>query len=173
VPTIKMHNLEGMHKTLHPNGYYTVYYPDHLFAWQQSGSVYYHRLKMENILGRYMNPDEHVHHKDGDPTNNSDNNLELVTYASHGSKHTTIPVRLCPQCKTSFKPDNHRIKCCSIKCSNLYRRLAERPSKEELQRLVWEKPTSQLAKKYGVSDNAVAKWCKRYGIEKPPRGYWS
>jgi hypothetical protein len=29
-----------------------------------------------------------------------------------------------------------------------------------------------LAKDFGVSDKAAEKWCKAYGIEKPPRGYW-
>lgn len=47
------------------------------------------------------------------------------------------------------------------------------PSAEELKSLVWEKPTSELAKAFGVSDVAVAKWCKKYDIAKPPRGYWA
>jgi hypothetical protein len=37
---------------------------------------------------------------------------------------------------------------------------------------VWEKPTTQIAKDFGVSDKAIEKWCKTYGIEKPARGYW-
>lgn len=56
--------------------------------------------------------------------------------------------------------------------SRIHTRKVERPSKEELQKLVWEKPTVQIAKEFGVSDKAVEKWCKTYGIEKPPRGYW-
>jgi hypothetical protein len=48
-----------------------------------------------------------------------------------------------------------------------------RPSKEELFKLIWEKPTLQLAKEFGVSDKAIEKWCKFYEIEKPPRGYWA
>jgi 5-methylcytosine-specific restriction endonuclease McrA len=51
-------------------------------------------------------------------------------------------------------------------------RKVERPHKEELEKLVWEMPTMQLAKRFGVSDVALAKWCKHYGISKPPRGYW-
>jgi hypothetical protein len=42
-----------------------------------------------------------------------------------------------------------------------------------LQKLIWENPTIHIAKQYGVSDIAVSKWCKSYGIEKPPRGYWA
>jgi len=47
-----------------------------------------------------------------------------------------------------------------------------RPSKEELEKMVWEKTCTQIAKQFAVSDNAVAKWCKRYDIVKPGRGYW-
>lgn len=62
---------------------------------------------------------------------------------------------------------------CSIKCSRLASRKVERPSKEDLEHLVWAKPTTQIAKDFGVSDKAVEKWCKAYGIEKPQRGYWA
>lgn len=48
-----------------------------------------------------------------------------------------------------------------------------RPSKEELAKLLWESPTIQIAKTYGVSDKAVEKWAKSYGLSKPPRGYWT
>lgn len=56
--------------------------------------------------------------------------------------------------------------------SRIHTRKVERPFKEELEKLVWEKPTAQIAKDFGVSDKAVEKWCKGYDIEKPPRGYW-
>lgn len=46
------------------------------------------------------------------------------------------------------------------------------PSKEELHKLVWDKPTAVLAKELGVGDTTIGKWCKKYGITKPPRGYW-
>ena len=47
------------------------------------------------------------------------------------------------------------------------------PSKEELEKLVWEKSTLQLSKDFGVSDKAFEKWCKQHSISKPPRGYWA
>jgi hypothetical protein len=62
---------------------------------------------------------------------------------------------------------------CSQKCSSLASRKVERPSQKELQQLIWTKPTAQIAKELGVSDKAIEKWCKSYGIEKPPRGYWA
>lgn len=47
------------------------------------------------------------------------------------------------------------------------------PTKEELFKLLWEMPTIHIAKKLGVSDKAIEKWSKSYGLQKPPRGYWA
>lgn len=54
-----------------------------------------------------------------------------------------------------------------------HKRKVVRPSKEELLKMIWEKPMVVLAKEFGVSDKAIAKWIKAYGIEKPPIGYWA
>jgi hypothetical protein len=48
-----------------------------------------------------------------------------------------------------------------------------KPGKEELEKLLWQMPTTKVAARYGVSDSAVGKWAKSYGIQKPPRGYWA
>ena len=47
------------------------------------------------------------------------------------------------------------------------------PTSEEMTNLVYQKPTQVLAKELGVSDVAIAKYCKKHGIAKPPRGYWA
>jgi hypothetical protein len=62
---------------------------------------------------------------------------------------------------------------CSRACHNQAQRYVTRPTDEQLRVLVWALPTNRLAKQLGVSDNAIAKWCKLVGIEKPPRGYWT
>lgn len=46
-------------------------------------------------------------------------------------------------------------------------------SKKDLKKLLWEKPTTQIAKALGVSDTLIGKWAKQYGLTKPPRGYWA
>jgi hypothetical protein len=46
------------------------------------------------------------------------------------------------------------------------------PLPEELQKMLWEKPTSQLAKELGVSDSIIGKHAKKFGLSKPSRGYW-
>jgi len=52
-------------------------------------------------------------------------------------------------------------------------RKVTRPTSEELNKLLWEKPTLAIAKDFGVSDKAIEKWSKAYGLTKPPRGYWA
>ena len=47
------------------------------------------------------------------------------------------------------------------------------PSSEVLGKLLWEKPTSQIAKDLRVSGKAVEKHSKKLGLKKPPRGYWA
>lgn len=38
---------------------------------------------------------------------------------------------------------------------------------------VWHEPVSTVAKRYGVSDTALAKACRRLSVPLPPRGYWA
>ena len=46
-----------------------------------------HRLVMEKMVGRYLTPEDHIHHIDGDPQNNWPENLELTTMAGHNRLH--------------------------------------------------------------------------------------
>ena len=46
-----------------------------------------HRLKMEEYLGRYLLPEEVVHHIDGNKINNFIGNLILMTKSKHISLH--------------------------------------------------------------------------------------
>jgi hypothetical protein len=58
---------------------------------------------------------------------------------------------------------------------NLHPRIDEWPniSSEELERLVWSKPTRLVAADFGVSDTAISKKCRLEGIKKPPHGFWA
>lgn len=46
-------------------------------------------------------------------------------------------------------------------------------TREELYRMVWERPVLVVAKDIGVSDVAVAKACRKAGIPLPSRGHWA
>jgi hypothetical protein len=51
--------------------------------------------------------------------------------------------------------------------------MAHEFSRKSLYDLVWSEPRVQLAKRLGVSDVAVGKYCRAADIPVPPRGYWA
>jgi hypothetical protein len=128
-----------------------------------------------------------LHHIDCNPKNNQFSNLKLVCPNCHYKEHN--PEKVAKENKpkklikrADRKKKNNCQKCgapcrnkyCSYKCSRQEsRKVKNRPAKEELEKLIWEKSTVQIAKTFGVSDKAIENWCKQYGIAKPPRGYWA
>ena len=46
-------------------------------------------------------------------------------------------------------------------------------SRKEFYDLVWSKPTTHVAKDFGLSDVAIHKICKKHNIPNPPLGYWA
>ena len=70
------------------------------------------------------------------------------------------------------KRKNESLKNPKLISENKIRKLKFEVTKEELEKLVWEKPTTEVAKTFNVSDKAIEKRCKKFGIEKPSRGYW-
>ena len=81
---------------------------------------------------------------------------------------------VCPECGS--KKGKEATKCfkCACKDNGLVgRKVKNRPSKEELEKLVQEHPMTELGKMFGISDNAVKAWCKSYQIHlENRRGYW-
>lgn len=69
--------------------------------------VYKHREVMEEYIGRKLNSDEHIHHIDEDPKNNSISNLKIVTISEHAKIH---------------KPSKYRVrgKCTVVGCDNTH-----------------------------------------------------
>jgi len=64
-----------------------------------------------------------------------------------------------------------KIKVTKVKHVNI--KISKMPNKETLEELVWKLPCVKIGEMFGVSDNAVNKWCKIYGLSKPGRGYWA
>lgn len=140
------------------------------------GKVYYHRHVASLVIGRWVEPHEHVHHKDGDRSNNLVENLEVLTQAEHARHHHSEarvfdPV-VCPVCTTEFVPYYDGAICCSDRCSRKRQRKFD-PTREELEKLVWQMPSTKVAEHYGVCSSAIVKRCKKLGISKPGRGYWA
>lgn len=75
------------------SGYVYIKTWGHPFCGKQ-GYVAEHRLVMEKHIGRFLNPEETVHHVDGDKTNNSIENLELFATRGEHTKHAHPEVRV-------------------------------------------------------------------------------
>lgn len=140
-----------------------------------------------------------VHHGNGNPRDNRETNLVFLCPICHQQATTTPDPRgpqyaairhvkqdgkLIPKRQRTYKKPVKRHLCqgcansicqpglCAV-CAQKRRRKVVRPDKRKLTRLLWQIPTSSIAKQYGVSDSAVGKWAQQYGLEKPPRGYWT
>jgi hypothetical protein len=50
---------------------------------------------------------------------------------------------------------------------------ARRVTREELYRMVWDKPMIRLAEEFGITGNGLAKVCDRLDVPYPPRGHWA
>ena len=70
---------------------------------------------------------------------------------------------VCPVCKNSFIPERGQKYCCK-ECMHYGQRKVIRPSREELKILLRKENFVQIGKNYGVSDNAVRKWCAYYDL---------
>lgn len=93
------------------------------------------------------------------------------SYAPQKEKYADSKKPLeCVQCHKVFVPKTKQIsKYCSAACAALsHVKVQARPPKEKLQELIDSLPMTTIGKMFGVSDNAVRKWCKKYGIEKSP-----
>lgn len=157
-------------------GYEEVYIPEHPAA-RKNGCVLKQRIVAEEKLGRYLKPEEVVHHKDNDKTNNHPDNLmvfrDQISHARFHSKlysqlvctcgvYTCLPIlRTCSFCGKKFEINHNNQTYCSDDCRILSRRkVVNRPSKEELQKLLETNSYTSIGKMYGVSGNAVKKWLK-------------
>lgn len=109
-------------------------------------------------------------HIDGDNRNNERENLRILCPNCHSQTETfggKNIKRIKPErkyyCLECYSEVYRGSKKC-VDCSNSKSQKVERPSKETLKLLILSKPFTQIGKDYGVTDNAVRKWCKRYGL---------
>jgi hypothetical protein len=114
----------------------------------------------------------HLDHINGNSNDNRISNLRILCPNCHSQTSTYAGRRKkkifeCSICNSS--KGKKAIIC--LKCHNknnsmdsINQRKVERPSKEELSKLIQTKTFSQIGKDNGVSDNAIRKWCKYYDL---------
>jgi hypothetical protein len=81
-------------RTIDKHGYVLVKANDHPHA-NRTGYVREHRLVMERVLGRYLDPKEVVDHIDGNTSNNDPANLRL--FASNADHLRATLTGKCPK----------------------------------------------------------------------------
>lgn len=167
-------------------GYRLIYEPGHQEAmdgnWE--GYVYEHIIIAERMLGRSIKDDEEVHHMDFDRSNNSPNNLLVLTKSQHVKLHNWLKrscavdeellienevktenpeVPECKNCRLHLSSDQE--KYCSRECYNKGQRRVERPSKSKLKSLIDGNTWEDVSDIFDVSSNTIRNWAEDYGIK--------
>lgn len=66
-------------------------------------------------------------------------------------------------CKMCGSPISSGAEYC-VQCAHINSRVSERPNREQLKELIRQLPFTQIGKKFGVTDNAIRKWCKSMNL---------
>jgi ribosomal protein L44E len=114
-----------------------------------------------------------VEHKDGDFQNDCPENVEFICPNCHSQTETYCRGKKRLEKQKQSKIDKIARRQHPSK-EGYWRtkdkpelRKVSRPSASELQALIQSMPMTTIGKNFGVSDNAVRKWAKRYGLEMP------
>lgn len=122
-----------------------------------------------------------LHHIDGNYKNNKIDNLQILCPNCHSltdnyknmNKDSVrerdkyigrkIIKKYCIDCGAEIQPESTRCKSCESKHRIVP--LENMPiTREELKNLIRTVPFTQIGKKYGVSDNAIRKWCDKFNL---------
>lgn len=139
---------------------------DHPLAPYGDARVLLHRHVASIKLGRWLTPEEHVHHIDENILNNDPSNLEILSNIEHILLHNPpIQPRDCIYCFTTFTPECSRITHCSVKCAQSSAIKNKELTKETLDELIPNTSWTDLGKMFGYSDSGIKKRAKALGCD--------
>ena len=133
----------------------------------QTSYIFNSKETIDNIINQILNTD------DSFQKIAKDNNVSVRTiyYINRGDVHYQEN-RKYPLRETITY---HKYRCCdcgklltsnSLRCVECHKFFLQRdrPSREELKHLIRTTPFTKIGKKYGLTDNAIRKWCKTYQL---------
>jgi len=156
--------------------YIIVHAAGHANAWK-NGYIAEHRLVMSHALNRPLKVTEIVHHKNGDPHDNSLSNLEIHTRASHAKHHQDLlrpqrkkyQAKVCARCQKLFIATHNnygRNRYCSRACVNifgenaLHAKLSD-AQVNEIRALKGHLSHRQLAQRFNVGKTHIGRLLRR------------
>lgn len=157
------------------NGYVVIYMPSHPKSMKSNnwnGYVYEHIVIAEKDLGRALVENEEVHHLDFNRSNNSPENLLVLSSSSHNKLHVwlrlnninPIPkvVRRCEACNSPLRMTEHK-RYCSEDCFKLSNKsvMESIPLSQIENDFLELKTMVEVAKKYSIANNSLKKWIKK------------
>lgn len=86
--------------------------------------------------------------------------LEDLTYPLRQVKDLSKKECYCIDCGKEIGKGATRCRS----CADIAQQLCDRPTKEELKSLIRNTTFVKIGEQYGVTDNAIRKWCKGYGL---------
>lgn len=114
---------------------------------------YNHDDRLENLRWVCPNCNQQLE------TTNGKNKLNRNHISSKGaSSDNTEKIKYyCKKCNKEISKNSNSGLC--FECSSKLKRVCERPSREELKKLIRTTPFTKIGEQYGVSDKAITKWC--------------
>lgn len=151
------------YNTVVPNGY-------NIMDWVDGHATYFNIDKevLENLFNDIQNS-EMSFDTIGEKYDLSRRTIIRINQGhTHFCKEKEYPLRKKSEELNKYCVDcGVRIACGATRCRpchDKHQRVVERPSREELKQLIRITPFTTIGKQYGVSDNAVRKWCKMYNL---------